>query len=72
MRVVLIIIGSLGALYTFFAIIQLIGTLMTANAGSAYGGASIGASVVPVCFGLIISLICFRGAFRKPDDKKPD
>jgi len=66
MKVVLIIIGSLGGLYAVFGIVQLIRTLLEANPSTAYGGSIIAASVVPVCLGLIVCLICFQRAFRKP------
>jgi len=69
MKAVLIVIGSLGALYAAFGIVQFIQTLLESNPGTAYGGANIAASVVPVCLGLIISLVCFQRAFRKPPSK---
>jgi uncharacterized membrane protein len=65
MKVVLVIIGSLAGLYTVAAIVQFIYKLLTSDPGSAYGTASIAASVVPVCIGLIVSVACFSGAFRK-------
>ena len=69
MKAVLIIVGSLGGLYAAFGILQLIRTMMTSNPGTAYGGASIMASVVAVCLGLIVCLACFQRAFRKPPTK---
>ncbi len=66
MKAFLIIIGALGGLYAVFGIIQLISTMMTSNPGTAYGGANIAASVVPVCLGLIVCLACFQRAFRRP------
>jgi uncharacterized membrane protein len=65
MKVVLIIIGSLGGLYAIVGMVQFIRTLMTSDPGAAYGVTQIAASVVPVCLGLIICLICFQRAFRK-------
>jgi uncharacterized membrane protein len=67
MKGVLIIIGSLGGLYALFAIIQFIRTIMTSDPGTAYGGANIAASIVPICLGLIVCLACFQRAFRKPN-----
>ncbi len=69
MKFVLIIIGSLGGLYAAFGIIQFIRTLSESNPGTPYGGANIAASVVPVCLGLILCLVCFQRAFRKPPAK---
>ena len=66
MKVVLIIIGSLGGLYAVIGIVQFIRTMMTSNPGTAYGGANIAASVLPVCLGLIVCVVCFQKAFRKP------
>ncbi len=66
MKVVLIIVGSLGALYTVFAVIQLFNTLSTSNPGSAYSGPNLIFSGVPVLLGLIVCLACFQRAFRKP------
>ena len=69
MRVVLIIMGSLGGLYATFGIVQFIRTLLASNPGTAYGGANLATSVVPVCLGLIVCLLCFQRAFRKPPTK---
>lgn len=66
MKVALIIIGSLGGLYAFFGVVQFIWTMMTSNPGTAYGSATIVLSVVPVCLGLIVCVVCFQKAFRKP------
>jgi len=66
MKVVLIIIGSLGALYAFFGAVQFISTLLSSNPGTAYGAANIAASVVPVCLGLIVCALCFQRIFRNP------
>lgn len=65
MKVVLILVGALGGLYAVAGTIQFIHTLST-SPGTAYGGANIAASVVPVCLGLIVCLVCFRRAFRRP------
>jgi hypothetical protein len=65
MKVILIIIGSLGALYAVVAILQFARTLMTRDPATAYGSAEIAASVVPICLGLIVSLFCFQRALRK-------
>jgi uncharacterized membrane protein len=66
MKVALIIIGLLGGLYAVFGIVQFIWTMLTSNPGTAYGGANIILSVVPVCLGLIVCVACFQRAFRKP------
>ena len=66
MKVVLIIIGSLGGLYAIVGSFLFIRTIMTSNPGTAYGGANIAASVVPVCLGLIVCVACFQKAFRNP------
>jgi hypothetical protein len=63
MKVVLIIIGGLYAVVGGFLFIR---TLMTSNPGTAYGGANIAASVVPVCLGLIVCVACFQKVLRKP------
>jgi hypothetical protein len=65
MKVVLIVIGSLGGLYALAAIVQFVRELLTANGGTAIGGATVAASIAPVCLGLIICLSCFRAAFGK-------
>jgi hypothetical protein len=66
MKVILIIIGALGGLYAVFGVVQLIRTLTAADPGTPYGGASIAASVVPVCLGLIVCVACLQRALRKP------
>jgi uncharacterized membrane protein len=68
-KVVLIIIGSLGGLYAALGNIQFIRTLLENNPGTAYGAMIIAASAVPVCIGLIVCLVCFQRAFRKPPTK---
>lgn len=68
-KTVLIVLGSLGGVYAIFAIVQFIRTLMESNPGTAYGGASIAASVFPICIGLIVCLACLQRAFRKPSAK---
>ena len=65
MKAVLIVLGSLGALYAAAGIVQLVGVLLHVRAGTTYGGAVIAASVVPVCLGLAVCLFCFQRAFRK-------
>lgn len=69
MKAVLIMIGSLGGLYAAFGTVQFIRTLLQSNPATAYGGANIAASVLPVGLGLIVCLLCFQGAFRKPPTK---
>jgi hypothetical protein len=66
MKVILIIIGSLAGLYAAAAIVQFVLSLLTSNAGTAYGAANIAASLVPVCLGLIVCVACFSAAFKKP------
>ena len=66
MKIVLIIIGTLGGVYAVFGVVQLVKTMSSSNANTAYGGANIAASVVPICLGLIVCLACFLRAFRKP------
>lgn len=70
MKVLLIVLGSLGALYAAFGLVQFVRTLTRTEAGSAYGTANITASVVPVCLGLIVAVACFQYAFRKPKKDK--
>jgi hypothetical protein len=65
-KVILIVIGSLAALYAAVAIVQLVHTLLATNAENPYEISRLAASVVPVCLGLIVSLICFLKAFGKP------
>ena len=69
MKAVLIIIGSLGGRHAVYGIVQFIRALLESNPGTAYGGADVAASVVPVCLGLIVCLLCFQRAFRKPPTK---
>ena len=69
MKVLLIIIGSLGGLYAAIAIVQFIHALSESNPGSTYGVTNIAASAVPVCLGLVVCLVCFQRAFRKPPTK---
>ena len=64
MRIVLLIVGSLAALYAIGGAVQFIGALTSENAGTTYGGTRIAANVVPVCLGLVVSLACFGRAFR--------
>jgi hypothetical protein len=66
MKVLLVIIGCLGGLYAFFGAIQMIRTITASNPGTAYGGANIAASLVPVCLGLAVCVACLQSAFRKP------
>jgi hypothetical protein len=66
MKVLLLIIGSLAAIYTAVALVQMIRTFATANPGSAIGGSQLAASVFPVCLGLIVAVVCFQKAFQKP------
>jgi hypothetical protein len=65
MKVVLFIIGLLGGLYALFGSVQLIRSLLSSDAGSTYGVASISRSLVAVCLGLIVCLACFQRVFRK-------
>jgi len=65
MKIVLIVIGALGGLYALFGIIQLVNAIGSSPV-TAYGGSNIAASVVPVCLGLIVCVVCFQRAFRKP------
>jgi len=69
MKAVLLIIGSLGGLYAAFGIVQLIRLLSESDPGTAYGVTNIAAGVVPVCLGLVVCLLCFQKAFRKPPPK---
>ncbi len=69
MKVFLIVIGSLGGLYAAFGIVQFIGGLLESNPATPYGAANLAAGVVPVCLGLILCLVCFQRAFRKPPTK---
>jgi hypothetical protein len=66
MKAVLIILGALGGLYAAYGIVQFVRTLSESDLGTALGGANLAASVVPVCLGLIVCLLCFQRAFRKP------
>ena len=67
MKGVLIVFGSLGGLCAAFAVVHLIRTLVASDPGTTYGGANIAATAVPVCLGLIVCVVCFQRAFRKPN-----
>ena len=67
MKVLLAIIGIVGGVYAVFGAIQMIRTMTTSNPGTAYGGANIAASLVPVCLGLAICVVCFQRVLRKPN-----
>ena len=69
MKVIMIVIGSLGGLYAVAAVAEFIKAVKTNNPGTAYGGTEIAASFVPVCLGLIVCLACFQRALRKPSTK---
>ena len=66
MKGLLIVIGSLAAVYTLFGIIQFIGILSQSNPGTAGGGTHIAAGIVPVCVGALVCIVCFQRALRKP------
>ncbi|HEY7423671.1 MAG TPA: hypothetical protein VH682_05445 [Gemmataceae bacterium] len=66
MKAVLIIVGSLGGLYALFGLVQFVRTLLASDPGTTYGIVSMAGSVLPVCLGLIVCLLCFQRAFRKP------
>ena len=66
MKVVLMIIGSLGGLYAVAGGSLFIRTMITSDPGTAYGGSTIAASVLPLCLGLIVCIACFQKAFQKP------
>jgi hypothetical protein len=66
MKVVLIIVGSLAGLYALFGIVRLIRTLLTSDPGTSYEIARLMGSILPACLGLIVCLLCFQRAFRKP------
>jgi len=59
----LIVIGSLGGLDGVVAFVQLIRTLMVSKPETASGGSSIAASVVPVCLGQVVCLVCLQRRF---------
>lgn len=69
MKTFLIILGSLGAIYAVFGIVRFLQLLVFSTPVSTYGVASLSASVLPVCIGLIVCLACFQRAFRKPPAK---
>ena len=64
-KFLLVIIGLLGGLYAIFGAIQMIRTMMASNPGTAYGGANIAASLVPVCLGLAICVACLQKSIAK-------
>jgi hypothetical protein len=66
MRAVLIGVGLLGVGVAVFGVVQLIRTVSASDPETAYGAANIAGSVLPVCLGLIVCLVCFQRAFRKP------
>jgi hypothetical protein len=66
MKLFLIILGSAGGLLAVFGVIQFVRTMMTNDAGTAYGSSDIIASAVPVFLGLAICVVCFQRAFRRP------
>lgn len=65
MKVVLIAIGALAALYTVAGIVQFIGILLKSDPSSAYGASMTAAGIVPICLGLLVALVCFKNAFGK-------
>jgi uncharacterized membrane protein len=67
MKVVLIIIGVLAGIYALLGVVQFVGRVLSNDPSTAYGIADIAASAVPVCLGLVVCLICFTTAFRKPE-----
>jgi hypothetical protein len=66
MKVLLIVIGTLGGL---FALSGIFGVYQAASGSPAtlYGTANVASSVVLVVLGLIVFLFCFQRAFRKPE-----
>jgi uncharacterized membrane protein len=66
MKVILIIIGCLGGAYAVVGVVQFIKAMLISDPATAYGTSYIAASVVPVCLGLIVCVLCFQKAFRKP------
>ena len=69
MKIVLKAIGSLAGLYALAGAFMFVRTLMTSDAGTAYGASHIAASVAPVCIGLIVCLACFNKALSKSKPK---
>ena len=65
MKAVLIVVGLLGVGLAVFGAVQMIRTMSESDPGSAYGASNIAASVLPVCLGLILCVVCFQRAFRQ-------
>ena len=64
MKVLLIVVGSVLALYGLFAIIQFIHAIFTSPA-TEYGVANLAAAFLPVLLGVGLSVACFHTALRK-------
>ena len=52
--------------YALAGFVMLAKTLLEVRADTAVGASITAASVVPVCLGLIVCVVCFQRAFRKP------
>lgn len=55
-----------GIAYTIFGANQLYNILQKSDPGTAGGGSMIAAGVVPVCLGLIATIVGIQRAFGKP------
>ncbi len=69
MKTIKIVIGIAAGLYAAFGIVQFIYAISTADAGNAYGFASITAALAVPCIGAAISLGCLQSAFARPKPK---
>ncbi len=66
MKTIKIVIGTAAGLYAAFGLAQFIYTISTADAGNAYGFASITAALAVPCIGAAVSLGCLQSAFARP------
>jgi hypothetical protein len=63
MKAAKIVIGSMAAVYTAFALV-VFAIMLSAKA---YGTADMAVALMPVCLGLMVSHVCFQRAFKKSD-----
>jgi uncharacterized membrane protein len=69
--IILVIVGSLAAVYAAVGFVMMISKFLTSDPSNAYGAANMAASVVPPVIGLLVAVICFKSAFAKPKSNEP-
>lgn len=72
MKVVKIVIGIAAGIYAVIGVIQFVRTLLSHDAGTAFGASSIAAAVAPPCIGAVVAVLLLRSAFARPKPQAQD